>query len=181
MVIELLLNDFNNVRFAYSIEYIYVMAEARCFANTNHQSLTIEHLKYENELLLNRNHLLAEENSKLLHELEQALKRVESNETHRANRIADEQRRLFEKAKMDCETLFHGMDQKVERLVGGYVAAYRDSLSQNCSIWQLYDCLSSIVSKLLEEKSDVREGQLRELISHTEGRLTLRRQARDKT
>lgn len=53
----------------YSIENIYVMTEV-AFRAAHHQSDAIHHLKYENDLLLRRNQLLAQENAKLLGELE---------------------------------------------------------------------------------------------------------------
>ncbi len=93
----------------------------------------------------------------------------------------EEQSRLFEKAKIDSTSLFHGMDCQVERLVGSQVAAFREALANGCSITHLYECLSNIIGKLMEDKSEKRQGELRELINSTESRLTLRKQARDKT
>jgi hypothetical protein len=129
------------------------------FRAAHHQQSAIEHLKYENDLLLRRNELLALENAKLL----------------------EEQHKLLERAIYDSTTLFHGMDRKLERLIGGEVAAYKESLSQDCPVEHLYHCLTQIISKLLEEKGEEREARLRDLISTTEGRLSKRRQARERT
>jgi flagellar biosynthesis GTPase FlhF len=151
------------------------------FRAAHHQQSAIEHLKYENDLLLRRNELLALENAKLLEELEQALKRIENSEMQTAERMVEEQHKLLERAIYDSTTLFHGMDRKLERLIGGEVAAYKESLSQDCPVEHLYHCLTQIISKLLEEKGEEREARLRDLISTTEGRLSKRRQARERT
>lgn len=154
------------------------MTEVASRRAAHHQEQTIDHLRYENDLLLRRNELLAQENSKLLQELEQAMQRIAKSEIQKAEKMANEQKQLFQKAKLDCAALFHEIDRKMERLIGGQVAAYKESLNTDCSIEQLYDCLTKIIVRLLDDKSEEREEQLRELISTTEGRLTKRRQAR---
>lgn len=67
--------------------------------------------------------------------------------------IAEEQNKLLEQAKIDSVSMFHKLDRNLERLIGRQVAVYKDILSRDCSVSQLYDSLTSIISRLLEERS----------------------------
>jgi hypothetical protein len=67
--------------------------------------------------------------------------------------IAGEQNKLLEQAKIDSLNMFHKLDRKLERLIGRQVAVYKDILSRDCSVSQLYDSLIGIINSLLEERS----------------------------
>jgi hypothetical protein len=89
----------------------------------------------------------------LLQELDRALQLAENSHSIKMQTIAEEQKKLLEQAKIDSLNMFHKLDRKLERLIGRQVAVYKDILSRDCSVSQLYDSLIGIISSLLEERS----------------------------
>lgn len=55
------------------------MFDTLSYKAAHHQNQTIEHLKYENDLLLKRNQVLSLENAKLLEELNYCIDRIQNN------------------------------------------------------------------------------------------------------
>ena len=78
---------------------------------------------------------------------------AENSHSIKMQAIAEEQSKLFEQAKIDSVSLFHKLGRKVEGMIGRQVSVYKDILSRDCSVSQLYSCLTGIISRLLEENS----------------------------